>query len=80
MEFEHPRLRAQREERERLLAGIQFQKKWSRKEMFDAYHAEGERKAKALCPSSLDEYSLEAIDYDDTNPANYILNYLSGQK
>ncbi|KKP48035.1 MAG: hypothetical protein UR39_C0002G0138 [Candidatus Woesebacteria bacterium GW2011_GWA1_33_30] len=75
MEFEHPRIRAQREKREHLLAGIQFSENLSRQEMADKYRREGEAKAKALCPSSLD-----SLDYDDTNPAYYILSYLSGQK
>ena len=75
MEFEHPRRRAQREAREQQLANLQVANNWSREEMFNYYHAEGKKKAKELSPSSLDE-----LDYDDTNPAHYILNYLSGQK
>ncbi|HCR35598.1 hypothetical protein A2130_00735 [Candidatus Woesebacteria bacterium GWC2_33_12] len=73
MEFEHPRLRAQREQREQQLANIQVANNWSREEMFNHFHQQGEEKAKKGSPSSLDKPEIQTA-------ADYIVWYLSGQK
>lgn len=76
MEFEHPKRRSQREEREKFLAGRQILNSWSREEMFEIYHAEGERKAKALCPSSLDTIDKHQVTKnEEVNGGDYALNH-----
>lgn len=68
MEFiEHPRLTAQREKRQNLLAEIQVKNGWSREEMAEYFRQQAEAKLEPIVPT-------ETIIY---NSADIVLRYLT---